>query len=152
MERTCWIVGCKVGLRHSSWDNESETYQLTTGDETKLIVSLAACLLGYGEVGLWLKSEAEKPNTWVKWEGNQYLRWIEDYAGSQYQNVVRTGIGQRSSSFSLLLISLMYSTDTLEFAALQDPPSPKRFEEWKEVWGKCTNLEKRFWDMAMDLS
>ena len=42
--------------------------------------------------------------------------------------------------------------DILEFEASQDPPSPKRFEEWKEVWGRCTLLEKRFWDMAMDLS
>lgn len=62
----------------------------------KLLVTLAACLLGYGEVGLWLKTEAEKPNTWVVWEGNPYLRWIEDYAGAQYQNAVRSGLGMLS--------------------------------------------------------
>ncbi|EJD06229.1 uncharacterized protein FOMMEDRAFT_104743 [Fomitiporia mediterranea MF3/22] len=104
------------------------------GDETHLIVTLAACLLGYGEVGLWLKSQAQKPNPWVKWEGNPYLRWIEDYSGVRYQNAVRSGL------------------DILELAAREDPPSPKRFEQWREVWGKCTMLEKQFWDMAMELS
>ncbi|KAL5490671.1 THI20 [Sanghuangporus weigelae] len=104
------------------------------GDETDLIITLAACLLGYGEVGLWLKSQAELPDSWVRWEGNPYLRWIEDYSGVHYQNAVRSGL------------------DILEHAAQEDPPSPRRFEQWKEVWGKCTTLEKKFWDMAMELS
>lgn len=71
------------------------------GDETKLIVTLAACLLGYGEVGLWLKSEAEKPNSWVRWDGNPYLKWMEDYSGAQYQNAVCSGLGclQHCSKF-----------------------------------------------------
>ena len=56
-------------------------------------MALAACLLGYGEVGLWLKKEAAKPNSWVKLEGNAYLRWIEDYSGEQYQNAVKLGLG-----------------------------------------------------------
>ncbi|OCB91092.1 hypothetical protein A7U60_g1657 [Sanghuangporus baumii] len=104
------------------------------GDETLLIITLAACLLGYGEVGLWLNNQAELPDSWVRWEGNPYLRWIEDYSGVHYQNAVRTGL------------------DILEHAAQEDPPSPRRFEQWKEVWGKCTMLEKKFWDMAMELS
>ena len=52
----------------------------------------------------------------------------------------------------LNIIIIITLADILEFEASQDPPSPKRFEEWKEVWGRCTLLEKRFWDMAMDLS
>ena len=52
----------------------------------------------------------------------------------------------------LNFIIMINSVDILEFEASQDPPSPKRFEEWKEVWGRCTLLEKGFWDMAMDLS
>ena len=63
------------------------------GDETQLIVTLAACLLGYGEVGMWLKSQADLPDSWVAWEGNPYRRWMEDYAGVHYQNAVRSGIG-----------------------------------------------------------
>ena len=65
------------------------------GDGAKLLVALAACLLGYGEVGLWLVSEASKgKDSWVKMEGNKYRKWIEDYGGERYQNAVKTGIGE----------------------------------------------------------
>ncbi|KAH8114197.1 Ribokinase-like protein [Phellopilus nigrolimitatus] len=105
------------------------------GDETKLLVALAACLLGYGEVGRWLAAEARRgADAWVVWAGNPYLKWMEDYAGAPYQAAVRTGL------------------DLLERAAAEDPPSPRRLAEWTETWGKCTLLEKQFWDMAMDLS
>lgn len=65
---------------------------------------LAACLVGYGEVGLWLKKEAGKPNSWVKWEGNPYLKWMEDYAGEGFQNAVSTGLG------AFALLSLRFSS------------------------------------------
>ena len=58
-----------------------------------MTIALAACLLGYGEVGLWLKREALKPNTWVKLEGNPYRKWIDDYSGEEYQDAVKKGIG-----------------------------------------------------------
>lgn len=64
------------------------------GDSMKLVVALAACLLGYGEVGLWLKEEARAPNSWVQWEGNPYLKWMEDYSGDVYQKAVKTGLGE----------------------------------------------------------
>ena len=63
-------------------------------------MALAACLLGYGEVGLWLKREAARPNSWVVLEGNPYRRWIEDYSGKEYQAAVRLGIGACCSFFS----------------------------------------------------
>ncbi|KAF9228850.1 hypothetical protein BS17DRAFT_691780 [Gyrodon lividus] len=104
------------------------------GDTTKLVVTLAACLLGYGEVGLWLKKEAEKPNSWVTWEGNPYLKWMQDYSGEEYQNAVRVGL------------------ETIETRAAADPPSPSRYAEWMSVWEKCVRLEKGFWDMGMNKS
>ncbi|KAH7890084.1 Phosphomethylpyrimidine kinase-domain-containing protein [Phlebopus sp. FC_14] len=104
------------------------------GDTTKLVMALAACLLGYGEVGLWLKKEAEKPNSWVKWEGNPYLKWMQDYSGEDYQNAVKVGL------------------ETIEKRAVADPPSPARYAEWKAVWEQCVLLEKGFWDMAMNKS
>ncbi len=65
------------------------------GDAAKLLVALAACLLGYGEVGLWLVTEASKgDDSWVVMEGNKYRKWIEDYGGEGYQNAVKTGIGE----------------------------------------------------------
>ncbi|EIW85637.1 hypothetical protein CONPUDRAFT_118575 [Coniophora puteana RWD-64-598 SS2] len=104
------------------------------GDTMALTMSLAACLLGYGEVGLWLKREASKPGSWVNWESNPYLRWMEDYSGKEYQDAVRIGI------------------ESIESRAAADPPSEVRLEEWKSVWERCVRLEKGFWDMAMTLS
>jgi len=50
-----------------------------------------------------------------------------------------------------ITLSLHY-LERIEALAVHDPPSPKKLEHWKEIWGTCTLLEKRFWDMAMDLS
>ncbi|KAI0062018.1 hypothetical protein BV25DRAFT_1804558 [Artomyces pyxidatus] len=104
------------------------------GDASRLLMALAACLLGYGEVGLWLKREAARPESWVKLEGNPYLKWIEDYSGEDYQRAVKVGI------------------ERIEAMAANDPPSLKRLEEWRLVWEKCTLLEKGFWDMAINMS
>lgn len=57
-------------------------------------MALLACLLGYGEVGLWLQKQASQPNSWVSIEGNPYKRWIEDYSGDVYQNAVKMGLGE----------------------------------------------------------
>ncbi|KAI0344983.1 hypothetical protein BDW22DRAFT_1390253 [Trametopsis cervina] len=104
------------------------------GDATKLTMAAAACLLGYGEVGLWLKKQAQRPGTWVVTDGNPYAQWMDDYGGEHYQGAVKIGI------------------ETIEAIAVADPPSPARFEEWRSVWERCTRLEKGFWDMAMNLS
>ncbi|KAG7453087.1 uncharacterized protein BT62DRAFT_880196 [Guyanagaster necrorhizus] len=104
------------------------------GDAIKLLMSLLACLLGYGEVGLWIMKEAAKPDSWVKLEGNPYLHWIEDYSGIEYQKAVKAGM------------------ETIEACAVADPPSSTRYEDWCEVWRKCTKLEKSFWDMALERS
>ena len=91
-----------------------------------------ACLLGYGEVGLWLKKQSLLPNTWVVKEGNPYAKWMEDYSGEHYQGAVKIGL------------------QTIETLVEKDPPSPSRLKEWEEVWRRCTELEKGFWDMAME--
>jgi len=104
------------------------------GDAASLLMALAACLIGYGEVGLWLQREANRPQSWVKIEDNPYRKWIEDYSGESYQGAVRVGI------------------ERIEGLAVDDPPSPKRLAHWKEIWRRCTLLEKQFWDMAMSLS
>ncbi|KAH8995894.1 hypothetical protein EDB86DRAFT_2921246 [Lactarius hatsudake] len=104
------------------------------GDAASLLMALAACLLGYGEVGLWLMREAERPQSWVRIEDNPYRKWIEDYAGEGYQAAVKVGI------------------EKIEALAVHDPPTHKTLEHWKTIWGRCTRLEKGFWDMAMELS
>jgi hydroxymethylpyrimidine/phosphomethylpyrimidine kinase / thiaminase len=57
------------------------------------LIALLACLLGYGEVGLWLKKEAEHHGSGILLEGNKYRRWIEDYSGELYQGAVKAGLG-----------------------------------------------------------
>ncbi|KXN80916.1 hypothetical protein AN958_06833 [Leucoagaricus sp. SymC.cos] len=94
-------------------------------------MGLLACLLGYGEVGLWLKKEAAKEGSWVVLENNPYKRWMDVYSGEHYQQAVKLGL------------------DVIEARAQADPPSSLRLEEWRTVWERCTLLEKGFWDSAM---
>jgi hydroxymethylpyrimidine/phosphomethylpyrimidine kinase len=63
------------------------------GDETSLFVALAACLLGYGEVGKWLVREASKRGADIVLDGNPYKAWVDDYAGPAYQSAVAHGLG-----------------------------------------------------------
>ncbi|KAF7323370.1 hypothetical protein HMN09_00117900 [Mycena chlorophos] len=97
------------------------------GDTTKLLITVLACLLGYGEVGLWLKSTCDASTL----ESNPYRRWIEDYSGAGYQGSVRLGL------------------ELIESVAAADPPSPARLQEWCAIWDQCTRLESAFWDMGL---
>ena len=112
-------------------------------------MALMACLLGYGEVGLWLKKEASKPNSWVVLEGNPYQGWMEEYAGEGYQGAVRLGLGMLYRSFRMWTDC---GIETIENMATNYAPSRRALAEWKSVWQRCTRLEKGFWDMAMNLS
>ena len=59
----------------------------------KLLMALIACLLGYGEVGLWLQREASRDKRWVILDGNPYKQWIDVYSGAHYQEAVKKGLG-----------------------------------------------------------
>jgi len=65
------------------------------GDSVKLNMALAACLLGYGEVGLWLVNESKHPGSWVIMDesSNPYVPWIREYSGEMYQKAVEIGLG-----------------------------------------------------------
>ncbi|KAJ3556463.1 hypothetical protein NM688_g2012 [Phlebia brevispora] len=122
-----------------------------SGDRAKLVMAVAACLLGYGEVGLWLKKEAAKPGSWVVVDGNPYAKWMDDYGNEHYQAAVKRGLGEFLSATGGFAVSLTQLAETIETIAVADPPSPTRFEEWKMVWTRCAQLEKGFWDMALHL-
>ncbi|KAK1217678.1 trifunctional hydroxymethylpyrimidine kinase/phosphomethylpyrimidine kinase/thiaminase [Marasmius sp. AFHP31] len=126
---TIGLEGMRAGFSHF----ETEVGRDSPGDSTKLLMAVLACLLGYGEVGLWLKRQAGEPGSKIQLEGNQYRTWIEDYSGEMYQNAVRVGL------------------ETIEEHAEKDPPSLARLEDWLNVWKRCTELEKGFWDAAMKL-
>ncbi|KAF8589696.1 hypothetical protein K439DRAFT_1332026 [Ramaria rubella] len=104
------------------------------GDETQLMVAVAACLLGYGEVGLWLVKESEREGSNIFMHSNPYERWIKEYAGENYQEAVRAGI------------------DSIESRIASSPPSPSQLEEMRAIWERCTRLEIGFWDMALHLA
>ena len=67
---------------------------ISTGDSTKLLLALLVCLVGYGEIGFWLKREAANEGPWVITENNPYEKWINDYSGERYQHAVKLGLGE----------------------------------------------------------
>lgn len=144
-----------TGLRGKSiravHPSQPSSYDFRTGDTSRLVMALAACLLGYGEVGLWLKKEAARPGSWVKLEGNPYKKWIDDYSGPHYQNAVKLGLGGATPVQLLVSRGADNNADTIEELAVFDPPSPGRFLEWQDTWERCVRLEKGFWDMSIGL-
>ena len=84
-------------------------YLFHLGDTMTLTMALMACLLGYGEVGLWLQKESKKENSWVIMEGNPYKLWIDDYSGEIYQKAVKEGLGNVPIYNFFLLCGLLLS-------------------------------------------
>lgn len=66
----------------------------TQGDILDLYVAVASCLIGYGEVGLYLQKRVQEGTAIL--EGNLYKRWMEDYSGSDFLGAVNRGIGELS--------------------------------------------------------
>ena len=124
------------------------------GDTAKLNMALAACLLGYGEVGLWLANESKYPGSWAIMDelSNPYVPWIREYSGEMYQKAVEVGLGALQVHPSCFLLNMDDTTATIEGIGSITPVTEERFEEWVEIWRKCVMLEKGFWDMAVALS
>jgi thiaminase/transcriptional activator TenA len=57
------------------------------GDELDLVVTLSACLAGYGEIGLRLLADEA-----TRLAGNPYRSWIETYGGPVYLGLVQEGL------------------------------------------------------------
>ena len=58
-----------------------------TGDALDLVVTLSACLAGYGEIGLRMIADE---TTLI--EGHPYSGWISTYGGDAYKSLVREGL------------------------------------------------------------
>lgn len=63
-----------------------------------LLVATAPCLIGYGEVGRWLRAQAHAQSSRAEVGEKAELKraydeWIEGYAGDEFQETVRLGIG-----------------------------------------------------------
>ena len=61
-----------------------------SGDILDLVVTLAPCLAGYGEIGLRLITNTTLDN-------HPYRDWIETYAGPAYHALMREGLAQLES-------------------------------------------------------
>ena len=124
------------------------------GDSVKLNMALAACLLGYGEVGLWLVNESKRSGSWVIMDesSNPYVPWIREYSGEMYQKAVGIGLGASRLYSSSILLNVDGITATIEGIGSIAPITEEGFKEWVEIWRKCVMLEKGFWDMAITLS
>lgn len=70
------------------------------GDSLDLLVAVLSCLIGYGEVGLYLARKAQEGGQ-IKLEGNPYRKWMDDYNGKEFQDAVHAGIGESFSESSL---------------------------------------------------
>lgn len=88
----------EAGLSEADIDGTPETLETlaysrylldrgVAGDVLDLMVTLSACLAGYGEIGRRIVAD---PAT--KLDGNPYRAWIETYAGEEYGALVREGL------------------------------------------------------------
>ncbi|MCS6779686.1 MAG: TenA family protein [Geminicoccaceae bacterium] len=101
------------------------------GDLLDLLVALAPCVVGYGEIGARLAAD---PAT--RLDGNPYRQWIETYAGKAYAEVARAAAAQLD-----------------RVAAARIGPEPERSPRWPALlaaFARATALEIDFWRMGLD--
>ncbi len=101
-----------------------------SGDLLDLLVALAPCVVGYGEIGARLLAD---PAT-VR-DGNPYWQWVETYGGAEYQEVAQAAVAQLE-----------------RVAARRIGTNAERSGRWPSLaatFGAATRLEIGFWDMGL---
>ncbi|MEI4486971.1 TenA family protein [Frigidibacter sp. MR17.14] len=96
------------------------------GDFLDLLVALAPCVLGYGEIGTALRDEATS---------DAYADWIATYAGDEYQGVCEG-------------VAVLIDRTVAERIG----PAPEASPRWAslvETFATATRLEAAFWDMGL---
>lgn len=102
-----------------------------SGDLLDLLVALAPCACGYGEIGARLIGD---PAT--RLEGNPYRDWIELYGGEDFQAVSRNAVAQIDR--------------VTEQRVGAEPESTPRWDALSRVFRDATRLEADFWQMGLD--
>ena len=97
------------------------------GDLLELMVALAPCAIGYGEIGARLAASRE-----TRIAGNPYITWIEMYAGAEYQQLVADMKAEIDG------IALKRFTKA-------------RFPALSKTFATATRLEADFWQMGLDI-
>ena len=101
------------------------------GDFLDLLVALAPCVVGYGEIGRHLLAD---PATAL--EGNPYRAWIEMYGGSEYQDVGGAAVAQLEAVAARRLGD--------------NPAASPRWPDLTETFRTATRLEVGFWNMGLN--
>lgn len=102
------------------------------GTVLDVMVAVLSCLVGYGEVGLFLAERVAEGKAVL--EGNPYKKWMQDYCGEDFLGAVRRGIA------------------AVEDAIARDPPNKERLAHLTNVWSECVRLERDFWSMGLNIS
>lgn len=100
------------------------------GDLLDLLVALAPCVLGYGEIGARLLA---KPS--IPLGANPYREWIEAYGGAEYQDVAKAAAAQIER----------VARQRLGGAPIESP----RWAALSRIFQTATRLEVGFWDMGL---
>lgn len=98
-----------------------------SGDFLDLVAALAPCVMGYGEIGarLALEAAADTP----------YRRWIDTYAGADYQGVCQT-VGAMIDGAAARRLG-------------PDPAASPRWSALQARFDAATRLEVGFWGMGL---
>lgn len=104
-----------------------------SGDLLDLLVALAPCVFGYGEIGERLAGQAGDQLT-----NNPYRDWIKTYSGADYQGVCTT-VGTLLDDVSSRTIG-------------EDFTSSPRWPSLVRTFAVACELEADFWQMGLDLS
>ena len=94
-----------------------------SGDLLDLYVSLAPCMIGYGEIGVRLKGQQSGENA--------YAEWIDEYASEGYQDLVNATIANLDKLASEMM-------------------TEARYPQLKRLFGAATRLESDFWQMGLN--
>ena len=97
-----------------------------SGDFLDILLTLAPCVLGYGEIGSRLSNVRTS---------DEYLPWIETYAGEEYQSVCRD-LGQMMDG-------------ALERRLGKQYQSLPRWNSLSSRFTDATRLEVAFWQMGL---
>jgi thiaminase/transcriptional activator TenA len=101
------------------------------GDLLELLVALAPCVFGYGEIGLRLAKKSKDPPS-----GHPYRDWIATYSGEDYQSVCGT-VGRLVDEVAERTIGEPYE-------------SSPRWPGLTETFATASRLEADFWQMGLD--